>query len=242
LKTAIAGIVEQSLGNINDGIVKRAATESLAQVAMQNPPQRTNSVSVYDNSGYRETYTGAGPTDPALITSPPTYPSMPVGSTHPYNLGNPMPVPQQTSTTYDHPTYNTDDSGLTTTHVVALAAASGGTSQPGDGYGYPQNTHVHSANGDQSAYSANGYSQQPQQDWRQWTRTYMQPQPLSQPGEYLNTATTLMALGGRDGGSQDPGHQSQGHLDNSGVPSHHVHWPELAYPNAANGHGHMGHQ
>jgi hypothetical protein len=240
LKIAIAGIVEQSLGNINDGIVKRAATESLAQVAMQAPQQRTNSTSVYDNSGYREIYTAAGPTDPALITSSPTYPSMPVGSTHPYNLGNPMPVPQQTNTTYDHQPYNTDDSGLTTTHVAALAAASGGTSQPSDGYGY-SHTHVHSGNGGQPAYSTNGYSQQ---DWRQWTRTYMQPQPqpLSQPGEYLNTATTLMALGGRDGVSQDQGHSGQAHLDNSGVPGHHVHWPELAHPNAANGHGHMSHQ
>jgi hypothetical protein len=65
----------------------------------------------------------------------------------------------------------------------------------------------------------------------------MQPQPLSQPGEYLNTATTLMALGGRDGGSQDPAQNGQGHLENPG----HVHWPDMAYPNTANGHGHMGH-
>lgn len=237
MKAAIAGIVEQSLSNINDGIVKRTATESLARVAMQTPQQPTNSASVYDSSGYRETYTAAGPTDPAL-TSSPTYPSMPVGSTHPYNLGNSMPVPQQTSNTFDHQPYTTDDSGMMTTHVAALAAASGGTSQPSDGYGY-SNTHAHSANGGQPAYPTHGY---PHQDWRQWTRTYMQPQPLSQPGECLNTATTLMALSSRDGGSQDPGHSSQRHIDSSGVSGHHMHWPELAYPNAANGHGHMGHQ
>jgi hypothetical protein len=150
-----------------------------------------------------------------------------------------MPVPQQTNNAFDHQqTYSTDDPGMTTTHVAALAAAaaaSGGTSQSGDNYGY-SNTHAHSANGGQSAYPTSAY---PQQDWRQWTRTYMQPQSISQPGEYLNTATTLMALGGRDGGSQDPVHNGQEHMDNPGVPGH-VHWPDLAYPSVTQGHGHLG--
>jgi len=147
-------------------------------------------------------------------------------------------VPQQTNNAFDHQhTYSSDDQGMTTTHVAALAAASSGTTQPGDNYGYP-NTHAHNTNGNQSTYPTNAY---PQQDWRQWARTYMQPHPMSQPGEYLNTATTLMALGGRDGGSQDAGHSGQPHLDSSGV-SGHVHWPDMAYPSVTNGHGHMGHQ
>jgi hypothetical protein len=158
----------------------------------------------------------------------------------PYNLGTSISLPPQPSNNFNHhqqQTYSTDDPSMTTTHVAALAAASTSTSQPSDTYGY-SNTHAQGANGSQPTYSANGY---PQQDWRQWTRTYLQPQSLSQPGEYINTATTLMALGGRDGSSQDPGHTGQGSLENAGV-SGHVHWPELAFPNGASGHGHMGQQ
>jgi hypothetical protein len=162
------------------------------------------------------------------------------GATHPYNLGTSISLPPQASNNYNHhqqQTYGTDDPSMTTTHVAALATVSTSTSQPGDAYGYA-NTHAQSANGSQPTYSTNGY---PQQDWRQWTRTYLQPQSHSQPGEYINTATTLMALGGRDGNPQDPGHTGQGSLETTGVPGH-VHWPELAYPNAAGGHGHMGQQ
>jgi hypothetical protein len=222
--------------------VKRTATESLARVALQTPQHSSSVTPVYETGGYRESYsTSAGNSDPILASQAPGYASMAGGSTHPYNLGTSITLPQHTSNTYIHhpqQTYSTDDPGMTTTHVAALAAASTSTPQPSDAYGY-SNTHAQSAHGSQPPYSANGY---PQQDWRQWTRTYLQPQQsLSQPGEYINTATTLMALGGRDGGSQDPGHNSQGTLDNTGVPSH-VHWPDLAYPNAANGHGHIGQQ
>ena len=227
--------MEQSLGSINDGIVKRTATESLARVAMHTPQQSANATPVYDAANYREQYAAtAGHTDPSLTSQAPGYSSMAGAAGHPYNLGNTLSVPQQTSNAFEHQqTYSADDPGMTTSHVAALAAASSGVSQPSDGYGYA-NTHTQNANGGQPAYTTNGYTQQ---DWRQWTRTYMQPQSLSQPGEYLNTATTLMALGGRDGSAQDPGHHGPGSLDNSGVPGH-VHWPELAYP-ATNGHGHL---
>ena len=161
------------------------------------------------------------------------------GASHPYNLGSSMTGPAQTSNAYDHQqTYGSDDQGMTTTHVAGLAGPPVSATQPSDSYAYAT-THSQNVNGAQTAYAANGY---PQQDWRQWTRTFVQPQPLSQPGEYINTATTLMALGGRDGSTQDPGHHSQGPLDNStGVPGH-VHWPELAFPNTANGHVHMSQQ
>ncbi|KAL5119383.1 hypothetical protein ACEQ8H_002652 [Pleosporales sp. CAS-2024a] len=235
LKTAIAGIVEQSLGNINEGIVKRAATESLARVALQAPQHSTTTPPTYDGNAYREAYSAAGHTDPALTSSSPTYTSMPVGSTHSYNIGNSLPVPQATNNAFDHQqTYTTEDPGMATTHVAALAAASSGPSQANDGYSYSSD-HAHIANGSHPALPSHAYPQ----DWRQWTRMYMQPSSLSQPGEYLNTATTLMALGGRDGNTQDPGHDGPGHLDNPSVPGH-VQWPELAYPNPANGQGHIG--
>jgi hypothetical protein len=223
------------LGSINEGIVKRTATESLAQVVMQAPRHSLGSTPVYDAGGYQEAYsTTVRHSDSPLTSQAPGYSPMAGGQTHTYPIANPLVVSQQTNTTFEHPqTYGNDESGMATTHVAALAAASGNTPQPGENYGYAT-SHVQSTNGGQSAYPAHSY---PQQDWRQWARTYVQPQTHSQPGEYLNTATTLMALG-RDGGSQDPGHHGQGHLDNAAVPGH-VSWPELAYPNSANGHGHL---
>jgi hypothetical protein len=219
--------------------VKRTATESLARVALQAPQHSANGTPAYDAGGYREAYsTAAAHTDPALTSQPPSYNSMVGGATHPYTLGTSISVAQQTSNTFEHQqTYSTDDSVMATTHVAALAAASGNTPQPSDNYAYTH-SHAQSVGSSQPPYSANGFAPQ---DWRQWTRTYMQPPSLGQPGEYLNTATTLMALGGRDGGSQDQGNNGQGPLGNTGV-SGHVHWPELAYPNTTNGHGHMTQQ
>jgi hypothetical protein len=243
LKNAISGIVEQSLANINDGIVKRTATESLARVALQTPQQSTSVTPVYDTGGYRESYsTAPGHVDTTLASQAPGYASMAGGSTHPYNLGTSMSLPQHTSNAYSQhqqQAYSAEDPGMTTTHVAALAAASTNTPQPNEAYGYSNAPHAQTTNSGPPAYTQNGYAQQ---DWRQWSRTYLHPQqPLSQSGEYINTATTLMALGGREGSSQDPGHNSQGNMENTGVPGH-VHWPELAFPNAANVHGHNGPQ
>jgi hypothetical protein len=195
---------------------------------------------VYDAGGYRESYsTAPGQADPSLASQAPGYASMAGSAIHPYSIGTTISLPQHPGNSYSHHqqhAYTTDDPGMTTTHVAALAAASTNTSQSNEAYGY-SNTHSQNTNSIPPAYTANGY---PQQDWRQWTRTYLQPQPHSQPGEYINTATTLMALGSRDGSSQDPGHNAQGNLESSGVPGH-VHWPELAYPpNPGNGHGHIG--
>jgi hypothetical protein len=220
LKSAIADIVEQSLTSINDSIAKRTATESLARVALQTPQHSSTNTPVSDFNPYRDAYNTTAPslTDPALTSQAPTY-TMPVPSPHPYTLGPPISMPQRA---FDHPaSYAPDDPNMSTSHVAALAAAS---SQPSDGYVYAQ-----SGGSSGPPYATNGYAQQ---DWRQWTRTYMQP--AQQPGEYLNTATTLMALGGRE------------HGDEGGV-----HWPELAYGHSgghpgggghgqAQGHGHGG--
>jgi len=235
LKDAISKIVEQSLDNINDSIVKRTATESLARVAMQTPQHSTSNAPSYENTGYREPYTaGNGPIDPAVTSQSASYTTMAGGAAHPYSLGTSISVPQQTSNAFEHQqTYSSEDPGMRPTHAAALAAVSSNPSQPTNSYPYA-NSHAPSANSSQHVYPNNGYAAQ---DWRQWTRTYMQPQPIGQSGEYLNTATTLMALG-RDGGSQDPGNNGPGPMDNPG----HVHWPELAFPGAANGHGHMSQQ
>lgn len=238
LKTAVARIVDQSLSNINDNIVKRTATESLARVAMHAPPRSTNTAPTYDNSGYRDQYTtsSSSPTDPTLTSqSVGPYSGLPGNSTHPYSLGTPVALPQHTNRTYEQHAYsNGDETSMHANHAAALAGAgSGSMSQPStDAYAY-SNAQI-ANNGHQPAYAANTYAPQ---DWSQWTRAYMQPH--SQPGEYLNTATTLMTLG-RDGGSQGTGSDGQGLVQTSGVQGHAPsHWPDIAFPNAATGGSHM---
>ena len=238
MKIAISKIVDQALSNINESIVKRTATESLARVAMHTKQQPNPPPAVYDTSGYNEqqyTASTTGPTDSTLSQGS-GYPSLTDGGNiaMPYNLSTHIPVAQQ-NTAYDQQTYIKvdDDSSINSSHAVALAAAAvtGNTSQPSsNNYAYsqtlPQVTSSH-----QSTYVANNYTPQ---DWRQWTQTYMQQQ-VGPPGEYLNTATTLMALGGRDGATQDNGHGQDGQTHMDQAPLGHFHWPGVAFPGAANG-------
>lgn len=239
MRKAISKIVDGALGNINESIVKRTATESLARVAMHTKQQPNASSTVYDTSGYSEPQymtDTTGPTDPTLAQGSGYATLTDSGNMiMPYSLATQMPVTQQ-NTTYDQQPYMKveDDASIDTSHAVALAAATATTSQPPpDAYTYPQNL-SQATNTHQPPYVVNNYSPQ---DWRQWTQTYMH-QPMGPQGEYLNTATTLMALGGRDGPSQDTGHGhhahhiEQAHLD-------HLHWPSVAYPGAANGSHHL---
>ena len=238
MKKAISQIVDQALNNINDSIVKRTATESLARVAMHTKQQPNPPPAVYDSSGYNEqqyTTNTNGPTDPALTQASGYINSTDGGNiTMPYNLGTQIPVSQQT-TAYDQQPYIKvdEDSTMNPSHAAALAAATGTTSQSSAStYAYPQSlpqvTNTH-----QPSYVTNNYSPQ---DWRQWTQTYMQ-QPGPQ-GEYLNTATTLMALGGRDGTSQDNGHGDAHGPHIEQAPLGHFHWPGVAFPGPANGASH----
>ncbi|KAF2993586.1 hypothetical protein E8E13_000514 [Curvularia kusanoi] len=186
MKRRISSIVDQALDTINDSIVKRTATESLARVAMHTKHQPNTSSAVYDTSGYNEqqyTTTSTSPTEPVLNQGSGhnhTHLSDGGNITLPYGLNTQIPASQQAST-YDHQPYIKvdEDSSLNT---------------PANTYAYHQ-TSPQVSNSQQSAYVANSYNPQ---DWRQWSQTYMQ-QPVGPTGEYLNTATTLMALGGRDG-------------------------------------------
>ncbi|KAI0583606.1 transcription factor cys6 [Pyrenophora tritici-repentis] len=226
LKQAISRIVDGSLSNINDSIVKRTATESLAHVALQAP--RSNSVSTYDNNTYRDQYaaSSSGPTDPTLTSQSGPYNSMAV-ATHSYHMGTPMTMPQHTNRNYEQQTYGSgDEANMNPNHAAALAAASSSIAQPStNAYAY---SNAHIGNSSVSAYSY------PAQVWSNWTRACVQP-PQGQPGDYLNTATTLMTLG-RDSGSHASGSDGQGLVQTSGVPGHPpLHWPEISFPNAASG-------
>ena len=245
LETAITKIVNQTLNTINDSIVKRTATESLARAALQTPQQTAPSSAVYDNSSYNSQYPTltSGANDHGL-TQGQEYANLAESGnvSHAYTLGSSITVPQQSNNAFDQQTYIKvdEDTGMNATHAAALAAAaSGDTSQPAtDGYAYANGmAQVTSNDGHASTYAINGFTPQ---DWRQWTRTYMQ-QPMDPPGEYLNTATTLMALGGREGTSQDGGAGQEGQVPmiTPSQPSH-IHWPGVAFPGMAN--GNPGHQ
>jgi hypothetical protein len=205
-------------------MVKRTATESLARV-LQTPQQSTSSTPVYDSNAHREQFqnSAGGPTDPALTSQPTNYNGHPV---HPYNLGSSVSIPRRPSNNYNQQSYSVKDEPVASNHAVALAATSSNPPQPNNNYAY---SNAQPSDNGQLAYPENGFAPQ---DWRQWTRTYMQPQPLGQPGECLNTATTLMSLGGHEGASHGPGNS----LDNSGIRGHHAHWPEISFPGAANEH------
>jgi hypothetical protein len=196
---------------------------------------------VYDNSYNSQQYpsTTGGTNDPSLTQG---YTNLPEGGnvSHAYSLGGSMAV-TQSNNAFDQPAYIKvdEETDMNTTHAVALAAvASANTSQPpGDSYAYANSMAQVTNNGHATTYAINGFTPQ---DWRQWTRTYMQ-QPMGPPGEYLNTATTLMALGGREGTSQDagPGQENQVSMIDPGAAGHY-HWPNIAFPGMAN--GNPGHQ
>ena len=149
-----------------------------------------------------------------------------------------MAASQHPNTAYQQQSYSGgDETALAPNQAAALAAAaSASISQPSnDAYAY-SNAQITNSN-HQPAYTANGYAAQ---DWSQWSRSYIPQQ--GQPGEYLNTATTLMTLG-RDAGSQGTGNDSQGLVQTSGAHAHPPsHWPEISFPNVANGSGDMGQQ
>ena len=238
MKGRISNIVDQALNTINDSIVKRTATESLARVAMHTKQQPSPSPTIYNASGYNEQqYTNnatTSPTDPIINQRSGhahAHLSDSGNITMPYNLSTQAPVTQQT-TTYDHPSYikTDEESSLNVSHSMGLGAVTGTTSQA------PANTYAYSqvSNTQQPTYAAHSYNPQ---DWRQWSQTYMQ-QPVGSTGEYLNTATTLISLGGRDSTSQDNNHGDDHgqHMDHAHLA--HYHWPNVAFPGAANGASH----
>ncbi|KAF2737707.1 hypothetical protein EJ04DRAFT_95407 [Polyplosphaeria fusca] len=239
LKKAISKLVEHSLNGINDSIVKRTATESLARAALQTPQDQQTAAPLYNNSVvYTEQYTEpANATTGTLAASSAPYAAAPAGASYPYTSApttSATPHPQANHN-FSAQTYGgSEDTGMTPSHVAALAAAtiSSGPSQTGDGYAYTT-SHVGS-NGHQVPYSANGATSN---DWRQWARTYTNQVPHS--GDYLNTASTLMALGGREGGSQAPVPDSTAPVEPAamqgpGLSSYQ--WPGMMFGMGSNGH------
>ncbi|KAH7121124.1 hypothetical protein B0J11DRAFT_57616 [Dendryphion nanum] len=230
LKNAVQKIVEQQLSSINDSIVKRTATESLAQADLQAPQEQAAS-SVYGNGNNFDQFSDPNGNNPdaSIVASNTAYAAIPAGATFSYSNGtNP-----QANGTFEQPTYGGEDVGMTPSHAAALAAAASdaATQRPDDTYSYANAQTV--GNSHQAVYTANGVSPN---DWRQWTKTYMQPLGLP-GGEYLNTANTLMTLGGRQGEAQATG-QDAATVESSAMqgpgPSN-FQWPGIAF-DMPNGH------
>ncbi|KAF2875892.1 hypothetical protein BDV95DRAFT_626283 [Massariosphaeria phaeospora] len=236
LKIAINRIVEQSLSGINGSIVKRTATESLARAALQAPQEAQNAPPVYGNGNFHhEQYSNPTSTtaDPTLAASSASYNSIAAVTTYSYSNDTPTSGHPRANSTFGQQPYGTsDDQSMPPSHAAALAAASSGaTSQPSGDYGYPNSQAANSSL--QPQYSSSGVS-----DWHSWSRTYMQQGAPS--GEYMNTASTLMALGGREGSTQGQGQNATGGPVDASVMQtpglSHYAWPSIQYALDANGH------
>lgn len=237
MKNAIRKIVDHSLNNINDSIVKRTATQSLAQAALQAPQEQPVQTVYGNGNGYGQYHDpNTASADPNLATSSGTYATPQASTPFSYSNGGSASVAphQQASTPFDQQAYNaTEDAGMTPSHAAALAAAaaSGAPTQRPDGtYAYANAQATN--NGYPPQYSANGVT-----DWHQWSRSNLQQ--VGPPGEYLNSATTLLALGGREGGAQGPGQDAAGAVEGSamqGAGLSNYQWPGIQFGAGPNGH------
>jgi hypothetical protein len=237
LKKAVQNIVEHSLSSINDSIVQRAATESLAQVKLQPPPNPSSSAAPGNGNTYDQ-YQDPNVTsaETTLATSAAAYAGIPTTTSFPYSNGASASVQSypQASSVFDPTTYSSgEDAGMTPSHAAALAAAAGSnaSTQRANGvylYANPQP----GSNTFQAHY--NGVTPN---DWHQWSRENIQQ--LAPPGDYMNSATTLLALGGRDGGSQGLGQDDPGGVDGSvmqGPSFNNYQWPAVAFNAGSNVH------
>ncbi|KAF2644415.1 hypothetical protein P280DRAFT_465752 [Massarina eburnea CBS 473.64] len=241
LKSAIHSIVERSLSSINEAIFKRTASQSLAQVALQGP-QDAPAAPVYTNGSHQNQYTnGANPAaEPVISPSSQAYTSVPTGATYTYNNGTSTSTPHQQASGYEQQSYpGNQDPAMAPSHAAALqAAAASNTAPPRPEDTYAYNNAQVASSGHQPTYSANGVSPE---DWIHFTRTYMHQ--AAPQGEYLNTATTLMALGGgREGsnqgsgpGSEGPG-VSEGSVMQQGPGQSTMQWPGVQYGLPSSGH------
>ncbi|ORY08661.1 hypothetical protein BCR34DRAFT_674996 [Clohesyomyces aquaticus] len=243
LKNAIHKIVDELLNGINDSIVKKTATQSLARAALQNPQDQSPPTSVYGNGNFHEQYTASATASANSGPAPSaaSYTTVPDGPSYPFSGGTAVPIPsfQQTNATFDQQPYSgVDDPAMPASHAVALAAAVSGPQNPNDRFIYANAQTAN--NGQQPSYPANHVSPN---GWRDWTRTFMHQ--LGPSGEFLNTANTLMALGGREGSAQDPGPDGSRAGDGSTLhgqgPSSYQ-WPGIIFGAGQGPNGHGGQQ
>lgn len=232
LKIAVGKIIERSLSEINESIVKRTATESLARAALQTPQDQDFKPTYANGSAYEQYHdSSTAPSSDATITPG----AAPYGSaassgpsfTYVNGIATTAIAPSpQTTTSFDPQAYSGgDETGMTPSHVAALAAAASSAppQRSNSIYTYPD---AHPpTNNYAPQYPANIVAPA---DWQQWSRSNLQP-----PGDYLNTASTLVALGGREAAHAAPPQEASAPMDGS-MPNQNA-WPYLIFNAGPNG-------
>lgn len=235
LKDAISQIIDRSLNSISASIVKRTASQSLAQVALHAPPEQpTASAAPYTNGNHRTSYSNAaGTTASAPMAGSPQSRNYSIGHTnagYTYSNGQPAPAPQQAAPNIGQPSYiPAQESPLAASHAVSLQQAAA-TPRADDPYafGNPQ-------------VATNGHSHQPTYandippvDWHQWTRAAIAYRQPGSQGEHLNTVRTHGTVNyqGGEGGQMASVGEENG-LQSLGSNN----WPEMQFipPNNAFG-------
>ena len=225
------------MSGINESIFKRTASQSLAHAALQAPPENA-APTVYTNGSHQGPYASTVSASPGagMAASSQAYADVPVDTAYAYSNGTPSSLPQQSTGGFEPQPYGTGlESAMAPSHAAALqaaAASTAATQRAADAYAYSNAQAV--SNGHQPPYAATSVTPH---EWHHFTKTYMQQ--VAPQGEYLNTATTLMALGGREGGgTQGLGVETTGAIENPVIPGSGtipLQWPKVLYSN-----GHMG--
>lgn len=176
LKDRISQIIDRSLSNINASIAKRTASQSLAQVALQAPPEQASASSPYTNGKHRPSYSnGVSAVDAATTPSSShsqAYRISPPSNSYTYSNG--LSTTQQQTT-----------AGLgQQSYMGAQESSMTAPPPPTDNMYAYSSTQV---DGNSQAHASAYANDIPPADWHQWTRaTVAYRQPESQ-GEYLST-------------------------------------------------------
>ncbi|OCL13120.1 hypothetical protein AOQ84DRAFT_226366 [Glonium stellatum] len=184
------------------------------------------------------------PDDPSMGPSNNPYPTVPSASEYSYSNGTSTSMPSYPSNAnaFDQSNYaGVGEADMSAAHAAAIASAASAASatapQPtGDSYMFATPS---ATNNTTSHYPAHGASHN--DAWRQWTRAVMTPlgpQDYHRPQEYLNTANTLMSLGGRDGSAQVPGQDGAASVEGAamqGQGQSNTSWPLMLFGIGPNG-------
>ncbi|KAF2273113.1 uncharacterized protein EI97DRAFT_436355 [Westerdykella ornata] len=257
LRLAVQAIVAKSLREISDSIATRTARESLAQVALQAPPEQPTRTAYGEGNGngngnggasgnvngnayaqYQNTDAVSAGGDSSGATAVAAYGGSAANLTYGYNNGIPPTIPSEFQQNYtaNQQAYGANEhAGMAASHAAALAAAA--TQQSNERYAYPHQTQ-NPPNVYQAQY--NTMLATPS-DWAMWSRTTVQQQ-FAPPYDYTTTAATLLPqTAGQDGSAAGGGGGSV--LQGQGIDFQSMRWPNLvlSMSNMRGAHGANGH-
>lgn len=238
LMIEIQKIIFRSVSTINEHVSKKN-TEAVARAALGAPDHSHAAATYGSTTNYHAPY---------LDTHAATTPVSHGGYT-------PVPTTVQTTPSYNYtPTFETasvpatDEYGMSAAQVNALANANAASATAP---ALPPTVPV--LNRDifgPATIAAPGYQQPnitpPQHEWQRWIQTVSNSSPVgtggagdfNQPQEFMNTANTLMALGGRDATATglETGAEGRGVVNGGGQTAMPV-WPLNVFHIGPSGHG-----